>query len=111
MPIGDAKVQILRDKFFPLLGFVNTRIELKSKGGVVRAFAAKQFSRQWRMQEFPLRFNRPTVLNEITLVFSHDKAGTSKRGAIEMKDFTLIPADLPEETPALTPATSAEKNA
>ncbi len=90
------------------------RIELKSKYQVVRAFAIKMVKNEWETVEFPFAFSKEMPITEMTLLFSNDKVGAEKSGAVALKNFTLVPADagtlptppLPAETQA-APAVSA----
>ncbi|MCB9799748.1 MAG: FecR domain-containing protein [Candidatus Omnitrophica bacterium] len=74
------------------------RIEIKSKRGVIRTFAPKVFKSEWQTMRFPFRINDPTLITEITFVFSHDQAGEFTRGALQFQDIRLIPRA--EEEPA-----------
>ncbi len=67
------------------------RVEMKAKSGVVRAFAPGQFKPDWETIELPLHFAKTSPIDEITFVFTHQKAGEHKKGILYFKNFTLIP--------------------
>ena len=69
----------------------SVRVELKSKGEVVRAFSLRGFEPEWQAHEFPLGLQKPTPITEITFVFNHEKVGRSKKGMIELRRLTLEP--------------------
>lgn len=71
----------------------SVRIEVKSGGNVIRGFAAKMFRKEWETKKFPLHFNKETNVDELTFVFANDKVGPSKQGVVQLRNFTLIPAD------------------
>jgi hypothetical protein len=68
------------------------RIELKSGSGIARLFVPREFKPNWQTFQFPLRFNQPTKITEITIVFGNEKAGTHKKGSMALRDLTLEPA-------------------
>ena len=77
------------------------RIELKSRYQVIRAFALKNIETDWGTFEFPLNVQKSTPITEVTFIFSNDKVGTQKSGALELKNFTLQAAPpKPQETAA-----------
>lgn len=69
------------------------RIELKSTSGIVRAFAAKLPKNQWEVRSFPLLVRNTMMVNEVTFVFYHDRVGSDKKGAVQLRDVQLIPAE------------------
>lgn len=71
------------------------RIELKTSTGILRIFNPKDFKSSWQSFGFPFRFNRETLITEITLVFSNEKAGDHKKGVLQFRNFTLLPRDKP----------------
>ncbi len=90
------------------------RIELKSKGDVLRGFSPKQFKSDWEKMSFPINFTKPTPITEFTFVFANDKVGEYKRGALQFKNFTLVPAPPRpegEEPPAAASEAPAKKAA
>ncbi len=74
------------------------KIEVKSKGQVVRAFTPKVFKKEWQTMRFPFRAAKDTPVSEIVFVFSNEKAGEFTRGALRFSDVQLLPKK-PEETP------------
>ncbi len=73
-------------------GFPDTfRVEMKSKSGVMRAFAPSQFKPDWETIELPLHFAKSAPIDEITFVFTHQKVGEYKKGILYFKNFSLVP--------------------
>lgn len=68
------------------------KIEFKSKGQVLRAFAIKHIPAPWDSLEFPLRARESAWIDEVTLIFSHDRVGTNKSGGVQLRNFVLVPA-------------------
>ena len=66
-------------------------IELKSKGNVVRRFLARGFHRQWTQVYFPFHVRKKTPISEMVFVFTNEKAGSHKKGMLELRNFDLIP--------------------
>lgn len=72
------------------------RIELKSKNGLVRAFAAKLPQKQWQKLSFPLYVRTPTEMNEMTFVFLHDRVGEFMKGTVQIRRINLVEAPVSE---------------
>lgn len=88
------------------------RIEVKSKGQILRAFTPKQFKKEWQTMQLPLRYEKSAPISEITFVFSHSQAGEHTRGALRFADIELIPkksAEVPAEAPSEKTAASTEQ--
>lgn len=83
------------------------KIELKSGAAVVRSFVPRDFKEKWQSFQYPIRFTRPTLLTEVTLVFANEKVGTHKKGVLQMQDVTLVPQD-PALIPKATPTPKAK---
>jgi len=81
------------------------RIELKTRDGLARAYAQKDFEPNWKKETVLLNFNQPALITEITFVFINEKVGEYKKGELLMKNFNLIPrkTPLPEALPAAAP--------
>lgn len=87
------------------------KLELKSKGNVVRSFTPRDFKRQWTTQTVDLNIKEDSMpLDEITFVFANDRVGEYKMGTLRMKNLRLIPKK-PEEkiTPPYTPETPTDQ--
>ncbi len=69
------------------------RIEVKSKNGVVRAFAAKLPRKDWEKVVFPLNVRDSTLATELALVFLHERVGEYKKGSVQFRNFNLVKAD------------------
>lgn len=88
------------------------RIEFKSRGQVLRAFAYRdmnteqQIKKDWAMESYALAANKPTLVDEITFVFSHDQVGEFKKGGLQLRNLTLTPRK-EEPKPAAKPAQEA----
>ncbi|MBI3312713.1 MAG: FecR domain-containing protein [Candidatus Omnitrophica bacterium] len=67
------------------------KMELKSKGDVARAMKFTEFRKDWRTLEFPFSARQATPLTELTIVFTHDTVGEAKKGALQLRNFNLIP--------------------
>ncbi|HTL46582.1 MAG TPA: FecR domain-containing protein [Verrucomicrobiae bacterium] len=91
------------------------RLELKSKTGIARAFAAKLPKADWEKVSFPLHVRNETFMTELAIVFLHDRVGQDKKGAVQIRRVNLIPAETPaapqeaapeapKETPVPAPA-------
>ncbi len=76
----------------------SVKIEFKSKFGIVRAYVLKFVRLNWEETVFPLNVKIPTLITEVTLLFTHEKAGIDKSGRIALKDFSLVPKNT---TPSL----------
>lgn len=89
------------------------RIEVKSKNGVVRAFAAKMPRQNWEKVSFPLHVRESILATEVAFVFLHDRVGEYKKGSVQFRNVNLIRAPkLPEpvktaaDTAAVSPKTA-----
>jgi len=69
------------------------RIELKSKTGIARAFAAKMPKPAWEKVSFPLHVRNETLMTEMAFVFLHDRVGEDKKGAVQFRRMHLIKAE------------------
>ncbi|MFZ5802437.1 MAG: FecR domain-containing protein [Candidatus Omnitrophota bacterium] len=69
------------------------RVELKSKGQVIRAFAAKMIRHEWTDHAFKFHLKKETLIDEVAFVFTHVQVGEFKKGALQMADVDL---SLPE---------------
>lgn len=68
------------------------RIEVKSKTGVLRAFAAKLPRQNWAKFSFPLQVKKSTLATEVTIVFQYERVGEFKKGAVQLRNINLIRA-------------------
>lgn len=75
------------------------RIEFKTKFSIARTFAVKMLREDWQTFSFPISFSKETPITEITIMFTNDKVGPNKVGAVELKNFNLSLA--PESAPSL----------
>ncbi len=86
------------------------RIEFKSRGQVLRAFAYRdmnteqQIKKDWRMESYPLSASKTTLVDEITFVFSHDQVGEFKKGGLQLRNLTLTPKKEEPKPAAVKPA-------
>lgn len=87
---------------------VNVRVELKSKSGLVRAFALKNPGEGWEKRTFPLLFKKETLLTEVAVVFHNTMVGENKKGMIEFRNVNLVPKTA-EELAKMKAAVSGEK--
>ena len=72
------------------------RIELKQKSQTVRATSPKVFKNEWQPYQFIFNARKPTPVNEMVFVFSHEQVGEFKKGMIQLRNFNMLPLD-PEE--------------
>ncbi len=84
------------------------RVEFKSRYQIVRAFAIKMVKEKWETADFNFQFSKETPISEVTFIFSNDKVGAHKTGGIQMRNFSLIPADVKPAEPAAAPAPAVE---
>lgn len=83
------------------------RMELKDKGQAVRVFAPKVFKQEWRTETLNFQASKAAPVQEITMVFSHEQVGESKKGALQIRNMQLIPKPVtPETGQAASPAAS-----
>jgi hypothetical protein len=73
------------------------RIEFKSGNQVVRAFAPRVIKPDWVKEELKLQASRETPVEEITFVFTHDKVGGHKKGALQLRNIHLVPVESPPQ--------------
>lgn len=71
------------------------RLEIKSKSGVARAFAAKLPRKDWEKVSFPLHVKESIFSTELALVFLHDRVGEYKKGSVQFRNVNLIKAEKP----------------
>ncbi len=76
------------------------KIEIKSKGQVMRTFTPKTFKKEWQTMQFPFRATKDIPVSEITFVFSNEKSGEFTRGALRFSDIKLVPKPPAEKEPA-----------
>ncbi|OGW79945.1 MAG: hypothetical protein A3G33_05050 [Omnitrophica bacterium RIFCSPLOWO2_12_FULL_44_17] len=68
------------------------RVELKTNLGILRASKPRNFEPVWRTANFPFYANTQSkLIQEVTMVFTHETAGVNKRGMLEFRNFKLIP--------------------
>lgn len=67
------------------------RIELKSSEGIVQAFSQRNFEPDWKKVALPFRASKTTFVTEMTFVFAHDTVGIHKKGALQFRNFNLLP--------------------
>jgi hypothetical protein len=65
------------------------RIELKSADRTLRAFSAALGAGNSDTLQFPLRFSTATQVTEISLLVTHAKAGTAKKGGFQVTGISL----------------------
>ena len=82
------------------------RIELKTDTGLARVFVPRDFKPTWQTYKYPLVLRRSTPITELALVFSNEKVGNSKKGAVYLRDFNLEVGP-PPSVPSVTPAPPA----
>ncbi len=85
----EFEMRQVQDEGFPQA----IRIEVKSKNGVVRAFAAKLPRKDWEKVIFPLNVKDSTLATELALVFLHERVGEYKKGSVQFRNFNLVKAD------------------
>ena len=68
------------------------RIELKSKEGTVQAFSQRDFEPDWKKVTLSFRASKPVSISELTFVFTHEGVGIYKKGALQFRNFNLLPA-------------------
>lgn len=101
----ELEIRKVEGEGFPM----NVRVELKSKSGLVRAFALKNPGEGWEKRTFPLLFKKETLLTEVTVVFHNTMVGENKKGMIEFRNINLIPKTV-EELEKMKAIVSAGKN-
>lgn len=82
------------------------RIEFKTKYQVIRTFAIKMLREDWQTFSFPVTFSKETPITEITVIFTNEKVGPNKVGAVQFKNFNVEAAP---EKPAAPPAAPVVK--
>lgn len=80
-------------------------LELKSKHRILAGTRLKTPSEAWQSVKLPLA-NPPYGVEELVLFFQHASAG-SYHGALELRNFTLIPRDSPAPESAPKPYATA----
>jgi hypothetical protein len=85
----EFEMRRVEDEAFPQ----SIRMELKSKSGIARAFAAKLPKTSWEKVSFPLHVKTSTLLTEIALVFFHDRVGEEKKGSVQFRRINLVPVE------------------
>lgn len=75
------------------------RIEFKTKYTAIRTFAIKMVREDWQTFSFPVTFSKETPITEVTVLFTNDKVGPNKAGAVQFKNFKLEAAP---EKPAVS---------
>ena len=93
----EFEMRRVEEEGFPM----NIRVELKTKTGVARAFAAKLPKRKWQHVSFPIHVKESAPLTEVTFVFMHDRVGEYKRGAIQLRRLNLAAAAEENESSAV----------
>lgn len=71
-------------------------IEVKSKGNVIRRFAARGFERNWKQVSYDFHARKPTPVNELVFVFTNERVGEAKKGILQFRNLNLIPLPEPE---------------
>jgi len=67
------------------------RIELKSKTATVRGYAQRNFEPDWKTVRLPFQAGKSLPISEMVFVFTNETAGVDKKGALQFRNFTLIP--------------------
>jgi hypothetical protein len=89
--IDASQFKTLKIQITPVegLGFPETlRIEMKSEEKILRVFTAKLKGSAEELQ-FPVRFSATTPVTEISLLVTHAKAGTSKKGGFQVSGLSF----------------------
>ncbi len=67
------------------------QIEIKSKSGIIRRLAVRNFGKDWKTLTLPLAFSKSTPITEMTFLFSNGKVGPNKKGTIELRHLNFLP--------------------
>jgi len=66
------------------------RIELKKRSEIIRGFAVKPITTDWRLYSFDLPAQKEELVNEVVFVFENTRIGTlSRKGAVLIKNLTI----------------------
>lgn len=67
------------------------QLEIKSKGLTLRRFAPAFFTTEWSKHKLDFSSSKSAFVSEMTLLFSHERAGEYKKGSLQFRNFHLIP--------------------
>ncbi len=71
------------------------RLEFKTGRGIGRAFQPKGFEPDWKKLSMPLNAGISMMTTEVTFVFTHETVGPDKAGALQFRNFNLVPRSQP----------------